>query len=153
MAGLINELIVKIGDMASIIESLTELAHEKKDVIIKNETDNLKAITAQENTLVGRYQRTEKAVSAIMDDIAMVLNQQRKTLTLGTIAEMIKEQDDYDEYSKGYERLKKNLELLKERNDMNNILISNALDYIDYSVNVLRSTYGSGNDVMIDTRN
>jgi flagellar biosynthesis/type III secretory pathway chaperone len=153
MAGLINELMDKMGEMASHIEALTELAHAKKDVIIKNDVEALKGITAQENSFVGKYQKTEKAVAVIMADIAMVLNQNAGTLTLGKLGEVIKEQDDYAPYTEIYERLKQSLELLKERNDQNNILIENALDYIDYTVNVLRSTYNGENTAMLDTRN
>jgi len=148
MAGLITDLITKIGEMAGHIEALTELAHAKKDVIIKNDTDSLKAVTAHENTYIGRYQKSERAAALILDDIAMVLNQDRAALTLSKIGELIKEQDDYGEYAASYDRLKTGIDLLKDRNDQNNALIENALEYIDYSVNVLRSTYGNGEDVL-----
>ncbi|MCL2703714.1 MAG: flagellar protein FlgN [Defluviitaleaceae bacterium] len=153
MAGLIVDLMEKLGDMTAHIEALTELAHVKKDTIIKNDTEALKAITAHENTYVGKYQKCEKAVASIMDDIALVLNQKRAELTLGKLAGIIKEQEDYDAYVKIYDRLKQSLELLKERNDQNNILIENALEYIDYTVNVMRSTYSGGSDAVLDTKN
>lgn len=154
MAGLINELMDKLNEMSAHIAALTDYAHQKKEVIIKNDTDALKDITSRENTLVGKYQKAEKAVAVLIKDIAMVLNENPKTLTLGRLGEIIREQDDYGTYMEIYGRLKENLVLLKERNEMNNILIENALEYIDYTVNVLRSTYGGGNDdVTLDTKN
>jgi len=153
MAGLINDLMDKMGEMADCFQSLTELAHTKKDFIISNEVDSIKAITAQENTFVGRYQRLEKNVGVILDDIAMVLSQNRAELTLSRLGELIKEQDDYNAYTEVYGRLKQGVEQLKERNEQNSALIESALDYIDYTVNVIRTTYGTGNDVMLDTKN
>ena len=153
MAGLINEMMDRLNDMYVNISELTELAHEKKDIIIKNDTEALKAVTAKENTFVGRFQKAEKAASLILDDIATVLNQNRAELSLSKLGELIKEQEDYGAYTEIYNKLKQGMELLKERNSQNNLLIENALDYIDYTVNVLRSTYGSGESGVLDTRN
>ena len=153
MAGLINELMEKLGGMADSVDALSEFAHAKKDVIINNDVDGLRKITSQENTLVGRYQKAEKAISEIMKDIAMVLNQNPAGLTLGMLGELIKDQDEHGDYVKVYDRLKKGIFELKERNDMNSALIENALEYINYTVNAVRSTYGTDGDSVLDTRN
>jgi len=153
MAGLINDLMDKLGVMAEQVEALTKLAHEKKDVILNNDIDGLKDITARENAFVGRYQKTEKAVGNIMVDIALVLNQKASELTLGRLGELIIEQEDYGEYMKAYTRLKEGIDGLKERNDMNSVLIENALEYISYTVNAVRTSYGGDGDAVVDTRN
>jgi hypothetical protein len=156
VAGLINDLVEKMGDMAEQMEKLTEIAAAKRDIIVTNDVEKLKLVTAHENTHVGRYQKAEKASGLILDDIAMVLNQDRNGLTLGRLGEIIKEQDDYPAFLSAYERLKQAAEVLKERNDSNNILIESALEYIDYTVNALRSAYeadneGGGN--VVDSKN
>lgn len=153
MAGLINDLMDRINEMASFIEALSSLANSKKDIIISNDVGALKNITAQENTLVGKFQKAEKTAAVILQDIAMVLNQNAAELTLGRLGDLIREQEDYGEYSKAYERLKQGLYELKERNDTNNVLIESALDYINYTINAVRTSFGSDGDVTLDTKN
>lgn len=153
MAGLINELMDIMGGMANVISELTELSRSKKEIVINDQTSALKQITAQENTLVGRYQKLERTAEAHIKDISTVLNTRGKKLTLGMLGDIIKEQDDYPAYMEVYKRLKTGIEELKTLNDQNRVLINNALEYIDYSVNVIRSTFNGGDNMLLDTKN
>jgi len=153
MAGLINNLMERLAEMADGLAGLHEAAEAKKDIIIKNDLDLLKRVTAHENTLVGRYQKSEKAAAAILSDIASVLNQSRDELTLSRLGELIKSQAEHGAYMAVYARLKEAADTLKAANDANNQLIENALDYIEYTVNVLRSTYGNDGEAIVDSIN
>ncbi|MDR1704550.1 MAG: flagellar protein FlgN [Clostridiales bacterium] len=153
MAGLINELMDVLTDMSGHIAELCVLSREKKEVIIKNDTDALKAITGTENTVVGKYQKTEKRTQALLADIAAVLGREAGGFTLSRLGEMIKPQNDYPAYMEIYRGFEKGLHELKALNDQNGVLLTNALDYIDYSMNVIRSSFGADGDIMLDTRN
>lgn len=141
MAGLINDLMDVLNDMAESLNSLVELSEQKKDVIIKNDIDTLKKITSHENVLTGRCQKLERRRAAISKDIALVLGEKETSLTLSRLAEIIKDQDEYAPFSGASQKLRGALAKLKELNAANRELIENSLEYIDFSVNVIRSTF------------
>ena len=153
MAGLINDLMDKLRIMADSLEALSDFALKKKEAILQNDVDAVKDITARENSLVGKYQKAERAAGGIMEDVASVLNQNPGELTLGRLGEIIKEQSDYAEFMAVYERLKNSSAELKQRNDINNSLIESVLDYISYTVNAIRTTQGISEEGVLDTKN
>lgn len=152
MAGLINELMDNMAEMSACAGELVKIAGSKREIVIKNDVEALKDLTSAENTLVGRFQKLEKNAAGLIGDIAMVLNENPKTLTLSRLGELIKDQGDHGAFIRVYGELSAGLVALKAQNDQNRILIENALDYIDYTVNVIRSTYAD-DDNIVDTKN
>lgn len=149
MPGLISRLIDVLNEQAEYYEQLHALSIEKKDVIIKNEIENLQKITDIENILVSKYQKLDRTRLTITNDIALVLNKNASELTLSALVVLMEGQPEYDDLTKVYNRLHSSINDLRASNEQNKLLIESSLDYIDYTMNVMRtsmepeqSTYG-----------
>ena len=141
MAGLMIQLIGVLEEHAGLCETLVSLGTQKKDCIIKNDVDALRKITVQENTAVGRIQRVERMRVELVNDIAGVLNENAAELTLSRLAEIIKEQAEHPDFVQASARLKTAIEALQNLNEHNKLLLQNALEYIDFNINLIKSTY------------
>lgn len=140
MSGLINELLQVLIEEAGLYDDLVKISGDKKKSIIDNDIDLLKGITCQENIIAGKMQRLEKKRLSIITDIANVLNEKEANITLSSLANIIIEQPESEKMKKVALHLKESLSTLKELNEQNKILIENALEYIDFSINVIRSS-------------
>jgi 2C-methyl-D-erythritol 2,4-cyclodiphosphate synthase len=141
MAGLMEELVCVLEEHALCCERLLELALKKKEAVVKNNVDAVRDIVSAENELVGKAQRMEKKREALFNDIAAVLNKPKDGLTLGGLCAIAKGQPEHSRLTGASDRLMSVMPKLKAANESNRTLIQNALDYIEFSVNVLRTTY------------
>lgn len=136
MASLIEELILTLDEQNKIYETLLEIASKKKVAIIENNIPNLQQIVAQENTIVGRNMRLDKKRIELFNDMKVVLN--KKELTLSNIIEAIKGQEGEKQLIEIKEKSEDILPKLKVINDQNQELIRMSMEYIDYSMNLIR---------------
>jgi flagellar biosynthesis/type III secretory pathway chaperone len=153
MAGLVMELVGVLNEQSEVFEELIRIADNKKELIIKNDVDGLRIISTEESGLVGKSQKLEKKCETVMKDIARVLNTNPKNVNLSVLADIIKEQDEHGDLTAAAERIRKTADLLRASNEDNKALIESALEYIDFSINVLRSSveavpaaYSAGDD-------
>ncbi|MCL2564836.1 MAG: flagellar protein FlgN [Defluviitaleaceae bacterium] len=151
MAGLINELLTILKEQTRSYDELLVLSREKRRVIIENDVDMLGKITQAENSIIGQTQKAENRRLEVMDNIATVLAQNPEELTLTKLAELIKGQEEYDELVELGKTLKATLDNLKEENDRNTVLIQSSLDYIEFTVNLVRQA-ASADDTYTGTR-
>ena len=140
LAGLINELLDTLKSQTKSYDELLVLSREKRRVIIENDVDMLGKITQAENSIIGQTQKTESRRLEIMGDIATVLGQNVDDLTLNRLCELIEGQDEHGELLTLGKNLKSILDELKEENDRNTVLIQSSLDYIDFTVNLVRQS-------------
>jgi len=140
LAGLINELIVNLNDMNNLYEQLIESGKEKRKVIIKNNIEELQKINADENILVRKTLKLDKKREELFSDIAFVLNKPSENITLTKLIEYIDTQAEAEDVKKARERASCLLAELKEINENNRILIEEALNQTEFSMNVLRGT-------------
>ena len=140
MAGMIDQLTAILSEQAQRYEELLGLAHEKKDIIVQNDIEALQKITHLENMVISQNKRLEKQRLALAVDIADVLGRRGQDLDIGTLLSLIDGQPGQAELKAAGDRIREILAQLKEANDFNNSLIQNALDYIEYSLNMIRSS-------------
>lgn len=140
MAGLINELISILNAQVIHYDELLILSKEKKGIIIKNDTEFLRKLTIVENKIIGKIQKLENRRLGLMKDIATVLNKSPDTLTLGKLLEIMKDQNDYADLLTVKQKLRETLEELKNTNDLNNELLQSSIDYINFSINLVRNS-------------
>jgi len=143
MAGLVSDLIEILNTANASLSDLVELSKEKTDVIIANDMQELQKITELEQILTGRYQKLDRNREVLMNDIASVLNIKSDNITLTVLADAIKEQQEASALLDVMERLTATAFTLKEINDNNQNLIDFTLDYLDFSINVMRSSQSS----------
>lgn len=137
-----DQLLEIMGEQANRYEELLGLALEKRDVIIANDIESLQKINHLENILVSQNQKLEKKRQSIVADMAMVLNQKENDLTLTKLIELMKDQEEHQSLVDLRDNFKKILDELKQVNQQNGELVQHALEYIEYSTNVMRSNTG-----------
>ena len=140
MAGLIHELIENLNGLISVYNELTALCCEKKGYLIDNDAENIKRITALETTIVARVNRADKERVNIIKDVCQVLGRNESELTLTALGDLIASQPEHKEYVEVVERLKSAAADLNEINERNKVLITNAMELLDFSINAIRST-------------
>jgi flagellar biosynthesis/type III secretory pathway chaperone len=140
MAGMINQLIDILGEQATRCEELLGLAKEKRDIIVKNEIEALQKITNLENMVISQNNRLEKQRVSLAADIAEVLGKRGQVLDIAALIECMAGQPQQEPLREAGNRLRTVLHELKEANDFNHVLIQNALEYVDYSLNLIRTS-------------
>ncbi|MCL2603597.1 MAG: flagellar protein FlgN [Defluviitaleaceae bacterium] len=140
MAGMINQLIDILGEQADRCGELLGLAKEKKDVIVSNNIEELQKITNLENMVISQNNRLERQRISLTADIAEVLGKRGQVMDIAALTECMEGQPQQEPLREAGNRLRGVISELKEANDLNNTLIQNALDYVEYSLNVIRTS-------------
>ena len=138
MASLIKELI----EQNNIYQSLLDVASKKKVAIIENKIPNLQEFVKEENVLIGRNQRLDKKRIEIFKDISMVLGKNDE-LSLKDIISCMKGQEGEKELIAIRENMLEILPKLKSLNDQNQELLTISMDYVDFSINMIRASGGN----------
>ena len=153
MAGMVDQLVEILAEQTERYKELLGLSLEKRDIIIKNDVDELQKINNLENLVVNQNQKLEKKRIELVKDMAMALNQKEEDLNLNLLIDLMEGRDEQKSLKEARENIKSVVLELKEVNEQNGQLVQNALDYIEYSTNVIRSsmgqqpaTYASGSD-------
>lgn len=138
---MVDKLIDILQAQRSNYEQLLELSMQKTAVIVKGDVETLKAITSEENSYVGNNQHLERDRIKLMKDIATVLGKEQETLTLNMLIELLNGQkQDQQRLKQMSDNLKQILKEIKIINDKNGMLINQALEYVDFNMNVLQSS-------------
>ncbi len=141
MASLMEELITTLDAEEVLYRQLIPIEENKTRAIIANDLDSLRAITAQEHDLVDQTSALEHKREQVAVDIATVLGKDPKTITLEQIAEALKNQpEDQKKLQLIHDRLKKTVGRLQELNEQNGVLLKEAMEMVEYNMNVIRST-------------
>ena len=156
MAGLISNLIETLKGQGDLYKQITALSVRKKECIIKNDIEGLRGIVSEENVLVPKVIRIDKEREQIMRDICTVLNKKEEDMTLTNLVKLMENQLEHKELKKAVEDLKTAAEEMREINEANKTLVQHALEYIDYNINVIHSSFSEApagyNDTLEDTR-
>lgn len=141
MASLMEELITTLDAEEVLYRQLIPIEENKTRAIIANDLDSLRAITAQEHDLVDQTSALEHKREQVAVDIATVLGKDPKTITLEQIAEALKNQpEDQKKLQLIHDRLKKTVGRLQELNEQNGVLLKEAMEMVEFNMNVIRST-------------
>lgn len=141
MASLMEELITTLDMEDLLYRQLIPVEEEKTRAIIANDLESLRKITEQEHELVDRTSAQEHKREQIAIDIATVLGMDPKTITLDQIAEALKGQpEDQKKLQEIHDRLKKTVERLQDLNEKNKVLLKEAMEMVQFNMNVIRST-------------
>ncbi|MCL2854341.1 MAG: flagellar protein FlgN [Defluviitaleaceae bacterium] len=144
MAGLISDLIATIKGQTILFKEVIALSADKKDFIIKNDIEGLRGIVAKENAIVPKALKGDKERERIMADIATVLNKKGDELTLTKLAELTKGQPENPEFVIAVDEFILALDEMKQVNDANKILIENALEFLEFNMNIVHSSLDAG---------
>lgn len=140
MAGMIDQLIEVLTEQHIRCEELYGLALEKKDVIVKNDVEELQKITNLENMVISQNNRLERQRITLTEDISEVLGKRGQLNELSALVDAMEGQPQQEPLREIGIKLRDILNKLKDANEFNKVLIVNALDYVDYSLNVIRTS-------------
>ena len=137
---MLDHLVGLLEEQLNIYHELLESALQKKDYIVNNNIESIRRVTACENSLIGKLQRTEHERQALITDIAENLRIPIDGLTLAVLISHINEPSMQKQLSDLRIRLRAEMDKLKEINEQNKTLINHSLEYIDFTMNLLRSS-------------
>lgn len=140
MANLIEELIDVLQETTGCYEKLLSMANNKKDVIINGDVPSLQTITDDEQIVAGRLLRLEKKRVSIIDDIALVTNNNKHTLTITRLIDMLaKQEKEQKQLIDISQKMMTILEDVKKTNELNQLLLNESIEYINYTMNAIKS--------------
>ena len=154
MASLMEELIQTLDAEEKCYSQLIPIEEEKTRAIIANDLEALQDITVREHDLVDETSALENKRERVAIDIATVLGRDPKTITLEQIASVLKNQPaDQKKLQEVHDRLRRTVSRLQELNNQNKQvsdihshldrfkqLLKEAIDMVEYNMNVIRST-------------
>ena len=140
MASLIEELIETLTQEEALYVELLPIAEQKTKIIIENNLEELQRITTMEQEFVDKIAVLENQRLKTISNIGIVMSQDPNTLTLTSLSAMLKNQpEEQAALNRLHDSLKKILELIKEINLQNKVLIEQSLEMIEFNMNVMQS--------------
>lgn len=140
MASLIEELIDVLEQECVIYENLYNVSDTKTQAIVKGDIENLQKITENEQNVIEKILVLEKRRQGIVDNIAVVLNQRKKIMTIADIVRIMENQPEFQKpLSKLHHRLRTTVMKLQQVNGQNRELLENSLEMTEFSINVLQT--------------
>lgn len=139
MASLLENLIDILDRESGEYEVLVKLADQKTPVIIKGDVNTLGSITEQEQEIVGRIQNLERQRTEALADLANVVNRDVETLKLNNLIQMLaKRPEEQKRLEEVQAKLKSSIDRLKQMNEKNSMLLTDALDMVNFNLQMLQ---------------
>lgn len=140
MASLMENLIDVLKRECSEYEELLELSQRKTPIIVSGNLEQLQQITDEEQTVVSRIHNLEKKRNEVTADIANVLNRDVTILKLSNLIEMLSGRPaEQKALAEIHDRLQLAVKNLKRVNEQNEQLINNALEMVEFEMNLLQA--------------
>lgn len=139
MASLMENLIQVLEQESEEYEGLLSLSQKKTPIIVSSDLEKLQKITDDEQVIVSRINQLEKKRTEVVADIANVLNRDVDTLKLANLIEMLAARPvEQTKLAEAHDRLQKSVYGLKRVNEQNRELLTNALEMIEFEMNLLQ---------------
>lgn len=140
MAGMLTQLIGVMNDQVERHTELYGLSLEEKDAIIQNDVEQLQKLVNLKNMVITQNNRLEKQRVSLVNDIAEVLGLTDKDIPLSELIQLMAGKPEEEELKDVGRRLKDIVVKLQDINNSNRELLESALEFVEYSLNALRST-------------
>ncbi|MCL2048313.1 MAG: flagellar protein FlgN [Defluviitaleaceae bacterium] len=140
MAGMLDQLVDVMKEQTERHNELHGLSLEEKDAIIKNDIDALQNLVSLKNMVIAQNNRLEKQRISLVKDIADVMAHKSNDISLADLIAIITNAADQEKLREAGAGLRAAVERLKEINDINKSLLESSIEFVEYSLNALRST-------------
>jgi flagellar biosynthesis/type III secretory pathway chaperone len=141
MAGMIDQLADVMMEQAERHNELVGLSLEEKDAIIQNDIETLQKLVNLKNMVLSQNSRLEKQRISLVNDIAEVTGNKKGDLSLADVIEILKDQpQEQEKLRESGNTLREAVGKLKEVNELNKSLLESSIEFVEYSLNALRST-------------
>jgi len=141
LASLIEELISTLKAERAVYEELVPVSEQKTKILVKNDLEELKKITAQEQLLIDRAGVIGHKREEVIKNIGVVLNKTPEELDLTSLTRlMAKQPEEKKTLAALHDSLRTTMRRLVEVNERNKDLIENSLEMIEFNMNFIQST-------------
>ena len=135
-----ENLIDVLEKECSEYEGLLALSQSKTPIIISGDLVKLQKITDDEQELVSRIANLDKTREEVTADIANVLNKDVNTLKIANLITMLEGRPaEQKALATVHDRLQTSVRELKRVNEQNKELLDNALEMVEFEMNVLQA--------------
>lgn len=132
----IDNLIKVLEYENKLYGQLYSIAENKTGFVVKGEVENLQALVGKEQKLAGELNKLQDVREQILEQIGKAIGKNPQQLTLSEIAAQLA--GEQAERLAGIRvRLKETIDKLTAKNNLNQQLLKNALEYVDFSLNLL----------------
>lgn len=140
MASLLENLINILTKENEEYEQLLDLSQEKIGKIVSADLEGLQAIMGKEQPIIERIAVLENQREECVADMGNVLNIPAEAMKLDTLIRLLEKQPaDQKKLIAVHDKLKKTVSQMVKVNDSNKVLLREALDMIEFEVNLARS--------------
>lgn len=140
MASLMETLIEVLEKENLEYKNLLELSIKKTPAIVSEDLQALNKITDEEQIIVSRINHLDNQRSEAVDDIANVLNKDVTKLKIVDLIKMLEARpQEQAKLAAVFDDLRENVRAVKRINEQNRELIENALELVQFNMNVLQS--------------
>ena len=140
MASLMEVLIDVLEKESQEYENLLALSMRKTPVIVSEDLDELSKITDDEQIIVSRINNLDSQRTEAINDIADVLNKDVSQLKIVDLIQMLAARpEEQAKLAAVYDKLRENVRNVKRTNEQNRELIEQALEMVQFNMNVLQS--------------
>ena len=135
-----ENLITVLGGICDEYDNLLELSTKKKPAIISGNLEELSKITDEEQIVVSKINHLEQQRQEAFTDIANVINKDVNSLMLADLVDMLKARpQEQQKLAKVHDKLSNAVHEVKRVNEQNRILIQNALEMVEFDMNMLQA--------------
>ena len=140
MASLMEVLIDVLEKESQEYENLLALSMRKTPVIVSEDLDELSKITDDEQIIVSRINNLDNQRTEAINDIANVLNKDVNQLKIVDLIKMLAARpEEQEKLASVHDRIRENVRNVKRINEQNRELIEQALELVQFNMNVLQS--------------
>ncbi len=140
MASLMENLIEVLELESSEYENLLGLSMKKTPVIVAGNMEELAKVTDEEQDAVSKINKLEQKRQEVFADIANVINKDVNTLMLTDLIEILSNRpEEQQKLARVHDKLKSAVYEVKRVNEQNKILIENALEMVEFDMNMLQA--------------
>ena len=140
MASLMEVLIDVLEKENQEYEQLLALSLKKTPVIVSEDLDGLSKITDEEQIIVSRINHLDAQRNEAVNDIANVLNKDVNQLKIVDLIKMLAARpEEQEKLAAVFDKLQENVRNVKRSNEQNRELIEQALELVQFNMNVLQS--------------
>lgn len=140
MASLMEVLIDVLEKENQEYEQLLALSLKKTPVIVSEDLDELSKITDEEQIIVSRINHLDAQRTEAISDIANVLNKDVNQLKIVDLIKMLAARpEEQEKLASVHDRIRENVRNVKRINEQNRELIEQALELVQFNMNVLQS--------------
>ena len=134
-----EKLVALLSELLELYQAILKLTEQKKDILVAGQAPNLEAITRQEELLILQVGKLEGKREKLLSEIAAAHGLTNQGLTLSKIRELANASiaEKLATIETDFEQVTQKLVPL---NQLNTQLIQQALNFVNYNINILAQT-------------